>query len=288
MRHVKSKLLPGRLTEWMDRLNRCNGEKMQAGALYCGSAWVPVTRLLASKRVRVWIISAGHGLITPETDVCSYTATFSSNHPDSVVPNGSDAFQTSEWWRALNRLGNRSRIRGLAGIAKAFPNTPLIAALSSEYLRAVESDLTEARECLREPDSMIVISSGAAKNGSLETNFLPCDARMENMVGRGRSALNVRLLAAIIADHGERLRASELIKRYNRMLKRLPEAAYPKREKSSDDDVREFIRRAIASGSPVSHSSLLRKYRDSGLACEQSRFRGLFHQLEAELEMEGE
>jgi hypothetical protein len=287
MRHVRNKVLGGRIREWMDHLDRCEGEPKQAGALYCGSAWVPVARLIASKRARIWIISAGHGLITPETEICAYAATFSPNHPDSVVRNGSKAFQTADWWRGLSAQASGKKFRRLSDIAKAFPEVPIVAALSSDYLAAVEADLTAARDHLRNPDSMIVISSGAAKTGALEANFLPCDSRMENLVGRGRSALNVRLLEALLDEHEGDLRASRVRRKYSQLLARLPAAGYPKRERSEDDDVRTFIRAVMKGDASASHTGLLRQYRKSGRACEQSRFRGLFRQVKAELERKG-
>jgi hypothetical protein len=170
----------------------------------------------------------------------------------------------------------------LAEIAKAHPNRPLIAALSKDYLAAVEADLIKARDALADPDLLIIVSSGAEKVGSLEPHFLPCTSRMENRLGMGRSSLNVRILAEIMATRGSHLRASLLRKAYYDIQAQLAQSTYPKRSRTTDDEVLDFIRTQIQEGTPTSHSRLLRKFREAGKACEQSRFRNLFDRVNSE------
>lgn len=44
----------------------------------------------------------------------------------------------------------------------------------------------------------------------------------------------------------------------------------------SDDEVRDYIRARLAAGAPRRKTTLLREFRESGRACEQSRFTRLF------------
>ena len=258
---------------------------VRAADLYCGSAWVPARELIESHagRVRVWIVSAGQGLLTPETMICPYAATFSAGHLDSVISACNGTHSTADWWRLLcewRQKISRSACCSVAGIAKRFPKESIIAALSSDYLDAVHDDLILARGALCNPDRLVIVSSGSAKDGVLRESFLPCDSRMEHVVGRGRSALNVRILQAVVSQaHPDRICMAELRTRYERKISRLPHAGYPKRVRSTDDEVRRFIRAALKTGLPTSHSRLLKAFRKSGLACEQSRFRGLFQEL---------
>lgn len=46
----------------------------------------------------------------------------------------------------------------------------------------------------------------------------------------------------------------------------------------TDEEVRRFIRRELGSAPDSSHTGLLRTLRDAGKACEQKRFRNLFHE----------
>ena len=103
---------------------------------------------------------------------------------------------------------------------------------------------------------------------------------MEHVVGRGRSALNIRILQEVVSRaHPDRICMSELRKQYAQQISGLPDSGYPKRDRSTDDEVRRFIQAALKTGLPKSHSRLLQEFRKSGLACEQSRFRELFQEL---------
>lgn len=280
MRNVHGVRLATRVKDWFDRIGSVQIDRRPAKHLYCGSAWLPVTKLLSDSTLRIWIISAGHGLITTETEISPYAATFTNDHPDSVIPQSETRFTTSDWWMACaSRGANTNEPRTISEIASKFPKAPLIIALSSEYLKAVEKDLTEARSMLSIPDLLVIISSGAKKAGDLEPNLLPCDSRMEWSVGRGRSALNARILRKIVTENRSKLRSSLLRDEILRIQKSLPPANYPDRTQTSDDEVRQFILARIKAGGPASHSRFLREYRSTGRACEQSRFRSLFLEI---------
>jgi queuine/archaeosine tRNA-ribosyltransferase len=62
----------------------------------------------------------------------------------------------------------------------------------------------------------------------------------------------------------------------------LPSPKRPIREPSTDDQVKEFIRKELERRE-TPFSRLHRKYRNSGRACEYTRFRGLYHEVKDEL-----
>jgi hypothetical protein len=248
--------------------------------MYCGGAWVPVLNLLADPKNHVWIVSAGHGLLSPEAEIPPYSATFSMGQPDSVAPPPSPSFTTQDWWNECCRMrSNRIGPSCLADVAKGSPDTPLIAALSTEYLDAVRFDLIEARESLSSPNLLIIISSGSRKDGIFADNLLPCDSRMENKVGMGRSSLNVRILHHVMRRYSDKLSAPLLRNIYGRIQNTLQKSTYPSRSRATDEEVIAFIRSSTTKSASLSHSRLLRQFRDSGMACEQSRFRTLFTSL---------
>src|SRR5690348_10349037 len=77
-------------TQWIAILKSADGDSyMSAQQMYCGEHWSIVRDLpaLASKfcKARIWICSAGYGLITPETDIHSYSATFATAEADCVT-----------------------------------------------------------------------------------------------------------------------------------------------------------------------------------------------------------
>lgn len=54
----------------------------------------------------------------------------------------------------------------------------------------------------------------------------------------------------------------------------------PRRPGVSDEEVRDYIRARLAAGAPPKKTSLLREFRESGRACEQSRFTKLFDDIQ--------
>jgi hypothetical protein len=285
LRLIKDKDLPARLALWTQALMTHSADGIPALDLYGGNYW-SVIRGMAKKNnafshVRFWVISAGFGLIPIDRAICSYDATFSSSKPDSVLPDKPSRFTHEEWWGGLSEWHKQqgNPISCIADLAKAYPSEPLIVALSPEYLTAVYRDLYTAREFLHNSNHLVIISSGSGKKGPLKNNFLPCDARMEHIVGVSRMALNARIIHHVLtANSINEINAVDLEQKYGALLRDLPSANYPVRDASTDEEVLSFIRESLQNGLPASSGRLLRIYRDSGKACEQSRFRGLFLQ----------
>ena len=59
-----------------------------------------------------------------------------------------------------------------------------------------------------------------------------------------------------------------------------PMGQTPQRKPVSDEDVREYVRKALRENAKSRHTTLLRLYRESGYACEQKRFGRLFKEVE--------
>jgi hypothetical protein len=287
LRLIKEKDLSARLMRWTQALQTHSAEGTTALGLYSGNYWSVIRGMAISNdafsHVRFWVISAGFGLISIDRPICSYAATFSSNQPDSVLPDKPSCFTHEEWWIGLTEWHKQqgNPISCIADLAKAYPSEPLIVALSPEYLTAVYRDLYTAREFLHNPNHLVIISSGSGKKGPLKNNFLPCDARMEHIVGVSRMALNGRIIQHVLtANSVNEINAVDLERKYRALLQDLPSANYPVRKASTDEEVLSFIRESLQNGLPANSGRLLRIYRDSGKACEQSRFRGLFLQTQ--------
>ena len=270
--------LKGRFEEWTRKLESGSSTTKPAKDLYAGSSWSPVREILASEKANVWIASAGYGLITPATPICSYSATFTRNHPDFVggqdVKNGAQ-----NWWSWLTERNIKGEsFSSVRELVRQNPDTPLIASLSEEYWTALKSDFQEAANLVRSPESMVIVAAGVSESGPLGRHFLPCSARLERELGRGRSALNVRTLAHVLKKYPHQVGKPELFETFQQLLSRLDDFPYPQRRQTSDEEVIEFIRQKKLEIPKVSHSGLLRQFRAEGNACEQSRFRELFKQ----------
>jgi hypothetical protein len=161
-----------------------------------------------------------------------------------------------------------------------YPESPLLIALSAEYVSALENDLLAAREELADPDHLIVVSAGRRKDGPLAANFLPCDARLENVLGGVRASLNARIARRILETvPPEKIRMSHLRGVFVNLLRRQPPVRLIERQRMNDGKVIEFIEKALAESAFTTHTALLRALRERGKACEQKRFRKLFHEV---------
>ena len=290
---LELRTLPGSATaqraeRWIRRLSSANGNRaVTADTLYCGEHWsvvrsIPSVAKKAGRITRMWICSAGYGLISSDSPVHAYNATFAAGDPNSVG-NGSEGKErertTKQWWTKLTKWKGPGpeKIRSLANLARTYPKDPLLVVASREYLLAVEDDLKEAGKELKNPNLLMVVSAGTRQLGSLSANLLPCDARLQTCLGGARVSLNARITRRLIG--GTRVRSMDVssAKRYLWELLRLqPAIIPPSRLRATDNQVVRFIKREITRRGITSRSRLLRMFRESGRACEQSRFAALY------------
>lgn len=286
LRDIAAGSIEKRAERWIKKLDRCPSTHVRAIDLYCGDSW-SVLRDSANgagtpQSVNLFIASAGYGLVGSEELLAPYSATFGRRQEDSVPPPGDCGDSTRVWWEALCnwRKAKRRKPVSVHGLAKEYPTRPLLLALSAEYVKAMEADLLAARDALRDPDLMVLVSVGAPKGGPLSASFLPCDARLEHILGGVRASLNARIVRHVFRQFSfDRIRMSYLRPRFQRLLRKQPEPRAFERERMDDAEVINFIEDAVSRFPESSHSALLRTLRDSGRACEQKRFRNIFQQL---------
>ena len=291
LRSVRGHRIDDRIRRWIETLEDCSEESLPAVELYAGDHWQVVKSLedVASARgldPRVWIASAGYGLIPLRGAVRSYSATFAANHPDSVAAgaNGGDPRGLAQqWWAALSlwRREDTGMPRSLRAVAAQEPNGALLVAASSNYVRAASADLEAAANVLRSSDSLAVFSAATASLGALERFLVPSSARLQALLGGARQSLNVRLLKRALeeASQDTKLTAPVLRAWAKELATMQPPAPKYDHIPMSDDEVRHYITSSLQQNASAKHTALLRQLRDSGRACEQSRFRRLFEEV---------
>jgi len=275
------------------RISRNKQKLIRAIDLYRGNSWSIIRKLQGhpkhGRNLRLWIVSAGHGLISADTLVASYAATFTNGHADFVKPSRPQDCTTGDWWNELVLWRRREGydIASISDIAKNFPEQPLLIAISKEYLSATCDDIAKALTFLSSPDKLIIICAGAKKDGNAGKNFLPCNARFENHFHCCRADLNARLLDSIVKSHRpSEISASKLRESYARKLSKLPKTAHPKRSRFEDLELEAFITMNLLDGRS-SHTNLLRLLRSEDCGCEQKRFRRLFQKVKRSLMKKG-
>lgn len=279
-----------RVVAWLDRIGQAVGDLCAVRDLYSGDHWSIARELDGAKvgrrgKVQVWVVSAGYGLLRPENWIRSYSATFTVQHPDSVVgrTRGLTPVQAQrQWWNRLTQWPGDwpEQPRTVAAVAGHWPRSPLIIVASEIYLQSLRDDLWVARQQLSDPKWLSIVSAGSRDLDGMADHLVPCDARLEALVGGARSSLNMRVARQILSEIGDSQPTLPLLReRLAGLLEEAPDIRTFDRQPMRDDEVLAFIRKAVKSEPDLRGTPLLRRLRDRGFACEHSRFMALFRSV---------
>ncbi len=105
------------LAEWRRRLDDAVANRRPARQLYQGETWSASLELEKAAgrargldNVRLWVLSAGYGLVPADMRLTPYAATFASASPDFVGGRAAGAEGTEHaqaWWEGLCRGSRR-------------------------------------------------------------------------------------------------------------------------------------------------------------------------------------
>lgn len=289
LRSVRVGSVGDRLEEWLRRLSTQEAPACTAGELYGGDHWQAARGIVSDGaarglEVRLWVSSAGYGLLRASDRIKPYSATFAPGTPDSITRSSGDIASLQAWWSGLANRGPREAGRQtVANLATREAEIPVVVIASTPYLRAMAKDLADAATALSAPELLSILSVGAnaAKLPVLEPHLLPATARFEARVGGTRAALNSRvgrLLFQHIDSHS-RMTSDDISSVLQKLATDLPELRQYDRRPMSDAEVRDFIEQSRAVAPTASKTRLLRELRQSGRACEQGRFSNIFAQV---------
>jgi hypothetical protein len=270
--NVSGHTLVQRSREWIRRLvDLADVSLVAADRLYLGEHW-KVSRGLRSlptgNRVKLWVCSAGYGLIPAEALVRPYAAAFSGQA--DRVPGGSEGAR--DWWHTLAAWEGPApeQPRTIRLLAARDPSAYFMVVLSSPYLDACRDDIAAAATSVTDPQRFMVISAGARHSGPLANLMVPADARLQAFMGGTRQALNARIADHLLSEGiGERAQACRHLAQ---LLAKQPPISRYERKQLSDQEVKEMISHRLIQMPGMSASKMLRELRDAGFACEQSRF----------------
>ena len=291
VREVEAPTPEARAEAWIDRLRGATGDVVPARELYAGDHWKVALSIPRSAspglEVRLWVCSAGYGLLPVDAPIAPYSATFSDTHPDAVDrgfpgTRRSDARRT--WWGRLATWDGPAPgvPRSLAGLADSDPDAALLIVAAAPYLRALSGDLGEAAGALRTSRQLSIISAAARHLSGLAGHVIPFDDRMQRLLGGADMSLNVRVTRELLRRGVQPLQP-DLSREAEVMGRDLERREVPVRSPRTDEDVRRFIRGELGRDSTARWSPLLRKLRSElGQACEQKRFKRLFEETFAE------
>ncbi len=292
LRSVQAPTLEQRAQRWWTRLQEHAHPPCPAQELYAGDAWRVALELpqVASRfgyTAHLWIASAGYGLIPSQALVRPYSATFTRSQSDSVLPQKPTqpaAPSLRQWWKSLASEAGPvpGAPRSLQQLAEHAPHARILVIASPHYIAALEEDLTRAAGSLQRPGQLLIISAPSPRApGALSPHWIPSTAHHQAHLRLGGvlASLHVRVARDVLA-RGLELDAASVRGYYESLIDRSTPLVRAKRATMTDDDVRDFIARAMHTGT-ISCTAALRALRTSGRACEQQRFKRLFAEFQA-------
>ena len=171
LRNYSSSDLTTRFQAWKKALNSAiednSIEHKAAVDIYKGDMWSTVKRFdSAAKKnelqIKLWVCSAGYGLISDQAQIAGYKATFARSQDDSVardISSTSKSLIERAWWKELAKWDGpeKGELRSITAIVEKFPDNILLVVCSSSYLNAIYDDLVTAQKLLSNIDNLIII-----------------------------------------------------------------------------------------------------------------------------------
>jgi hypothetical protein len=286
------------ISEWLHQLSSGDTRLSPARLLYQGEAWsasleleATARRIRGSEHVRLWVVSAGYGLVSVDETLAPYSATFSAGSPDFVGGEvngleGADAAQ--RWWRKLAAQDEAGHPRSITALAERACGD-VIVVLSEAYLRACQPDVVEAAAA---NERLIVISPAAHRSLRLTHAAPPFDARLlttavdrecgvSRPIARGtRMSLNPRAARLLVEHFGSNpIDRKFAISYLQDLTAQQPSLRTFDGSPQDDASVKAFISSALTADVNTPKTRLLRAFRDAGNKCEQGRFGALYDEV---------
>jgi hypothetical protein len=262
---------------WLDLIG-ATAPVAAATDLYGGRAFGLARDLAAVAGTKLFIVSAGFGLVPGSQRLPAYSLTVARQDPDSIQGKAVGPFDPAAWFEALTAgpysvawrdVFSEGVGRVLVALTKPYAEmaTPALAKLPA-------SDLCRLR--------LFGAGLGAVLPTALKPYLLPYDDRLDTLFPGTRSDFAQRALVhfvqnVAVADGDSATDAA----RARALLAAAKAPSRPERRAATDEALLNLIRARLSPR--ASASRLLRQLRDEDqIACEQGRFARLFRQAQTE------
>ncbi len=274
---------------WIDQVQQCQVRAAPLD-LYQGRAFTEcrvATRLTSAD---FYVVSAGLGLVHANDLVPNYSLTISEGIGSLQKWLSARNADSTEWWTGLcHALGTPTPLSGL--INAQSQNSQQLIALPSAYLEMVAPDLALVQNS-RLQNLRIFTSNAGAKTLpiKLQSAVMPYDERLEGIANHNgtRSDFPQRALKHFVAHlQGHELSLGAAKEMVQVAMAASVKPTIPLRVKAPDELIIELIR-AHWDHHEGSASKLLRFLRDDAkVACEQSRFSGIWRKVKEDQSVQG-
>lgn len=264
--------------QWASRLLQCDTRK-PAHEIYCGRSFSEAHGASHLVKGQLHIASAGLGLIYADTLIPSYSVTVSSGSEDSILRRtGGSAI---EWWNALVLRSPFSM--------KVKPQSAdlILVALSRPYFNLLLETFTQWTDSDLEKLRLFVHILPKDLPQKLQASLMPYDARFDHPLGPrpGTQADFAQRALRHFVEHvlpqsseSNTARHANIV---DECLRHLSPPDRPHRTRATDAEVKRLIQLHWCTVDGCSSHMLRFLRRQLGTACEQSRFKVLFHEVRA-------
>ncbi len=248
-----------------------------ASDLYAGRAFGLARDTARHLDCRLYVISAGLGLVAGETQTPAYGLTVKPNAPESVQAKVQGSFSAAGWFAEM-LAGSCS-----TGWADVFGrgHGPVLVALTRAYAEMVGPSLADLPQ--RHVDRLRLFGAGlqSVLPERLHAAIIPYDGRLDTIFPGTKSDFAQRAMVhyaeKVAHQSADRDYANRLL---SEALAKVNHPVRPVRQTAQDGNLLALIKTRLTP--KASASRLLRQLRDEdGIACEQGRFARLFREAKA-------
>ncbi|MES3100527.1 hypothetical protein [Sphingomonas faeni] len=258
---------------WIERLSGLP-HQMPAKQLYMGRGFALGASAATSSGARLYVISAGLGLVDADRSVPSYGVTVGPHGADAIRARSIDAFDPQSWWTAV-----RSSAFSIDWTEAFSGEGPVLIALTRAYAEMILGDLIALPDAHKERLRLFGLALPAILPSDLAQSVMPYDERLDRILRGTRTDFAQRALS----HFAEKVQCGDRRDDRERVLSILRRHRHPDRidrPRMTDADIVAAISKHLRTEKGIGR--ILRRLRDvDGVACEQRRFTRLYHQAAA-------
>ena len=269
--------------EWSQKVKASNGSTRAARDQYVGRSFKEVKTIEQTKYFEWHIISAGLGLISSENEIPSYDLTITKGSPNSIIQKLNCNSSITDWWEKINKTYNHESFP-IAKLINNNKDTLFLLALTKSYFNLISSEFSKIKD-----KSKIRLFGFRDSNNLVESvkkYFLPYDPLKFDGPDSENNGIKNDYPRRVLRHYVERIlnqlkepnfeQESKLVEEY--LSNKTPQIIL-KNKKYTDDYIIDKIKNYNKADYPT-HRILLKHFRhDLNIACEDSRFKTLFHEV---------
>ncbi|RWC25203.1 MULTISPECIES: hypothetical protein [unclassified Mesorhizobium] len=245
-----------------------------AGALYAGRGFGLATQAANIAEAKLYVLSAGLGLVDINRQVPLYGLTVSGGHAESVAARVTDEFDPGAWFASLMSGAYSDQW----GDAFGQGSGRVLIALTRPYAEMVGKSLSELGPQALARLRIFGASLASALPVTLAPSVLPYDDRLDAILPGTRADFSQRAMLHFVRLVATKRDAYDRDADYAAVEAAIGGVAAPdrpRRLRRNDAEIVQLILARLRSQSGIAR--ILRALRDEeGVACEQSRFSRLY------------